>query len=81
MKSFLVLLARMLVEFLTSKKVLTAILTAAAGAFIKDPATRDRVVAVGLTLIGGIALADHGKAAAAGKRPAISPLPPGAGIP
>lgn len=63
MKAFLLLLLGMLRDFVTSKKVLTAVLTAVAGALIKDPTTRDRIVAIGLMLLGGQALTDHGKAA------------------
>jgi hypothetical protein len=55
----------MLHDFLTSKKVLTAILTSVAGIVIKDPATREHVLAVGITLIGGQAIQDFGKAKAA----------------
>lgn len=67
MKAFLLSLLVMLREFLTSKKVLTAALTAVAGAFIKDPAVRDRVVAAGLFLLTAIAAVDHATASAGGK--------------
>jgi len=50
-------------ELVTSKKVLIAILTAVAGALIKDPAFRDRVIAVGTALVLGQGMADFGKSA------------------
>lgn len=76
LKALGVCLWRMLVEFVTSKKVLTAVLTSVAGLVIKDPATRDHVLAVGVTLIGGIAIADAGKVAAAKKADAASAVAP-----
>lgn len=64
LKGFAVSVLVMLRDFVTSKKVLTAVLTAGATYFVKDTAIRDRVVAIGLILIGGQALADHGATAA-----------------
>ncbi len=75
MKALLASLLVMLRDFVTSKKVLTAILTAAAGALIKDPTVRDRVVAAGLTLLGAQAMTDHGKAAEEVKAAAAAPAP------
>ncbi len=57
----------MLRDFVTSKKVLTALLTAGAGLFIKDPDARDRVVAAGLALLVAQGATDAGKAAAVTK--------------
>jgi hypothetical protein len=74
MKALLLSLGAMLREYLTSKKVLTAVLTALAGVFIKDAAVRDRVVAVGMTLIAALAVVDHGKATAGAR--AVPPAPP-----
>jgi len=64
LKQLGVLFWRMLVEFLTSKKVMTAILTTVAAVFVKDPATRDKIVEAGLALLIGIGLTDFGKAKA-----------------
>jgi hypothetical protein len=63
----------MLHDFLTSKKVLTAILTAVAGVAIKDPDTRDRVVTVGVGLLVAQGATDAGKAAAVTKAKADAP--------
>lgn len=53
----------MLKDFFTSKKVLTAIGTTVATLAIKDPATRDRVVAIGGMLLAAQGATDFGKAA------------------
>lgn len=61
---FLSSLFVMLKDFVTSKKVLTAAITAVATALIKDPGLRTNVVEIGAVLLAGQGLADHGKAAA-----------------
>ena len=73
MKALLLELALMLRDFATSKKVLTALLTGLASVLVKDPTTRTHAVEIGLVLIGGQALTDHGKAAA--EIAAASPKP------
>lgn len=60
MKTLAPLLA-MLREWITSKKVLTAILTAVAGVLIRDHELRDRVMAVGVVLLGAQGANDAGK--------------------
>jgi hypothetical protein len=62
--ALLATLRTLLIDYLTSKKVLTAILTSLAAAFIPDAVIRDRVVAAGLALLGMQGLADVGKAGA-----------------
>lgn len=54
----------MLREFVTSKKVLAALLTVVAQLVFKDPDLRTRVLELGMVLIGAIAVADHGRAKA-----------------
>lgn len=79
MKAFLLLLLVMLRDFVTSKKVLTAVLTGVAGLAVKDPAMRTRVIEIGLVLLGAQGLTDHGKAAAEVK--AAAPAAPVEGLP
>lgn len=79
MNPFLKPLVAMFIAWATSKKVLTAVLTAIAALLIKDTAVRDRVVGVGITLIAAIAVTDHGKAAAevaAANPPPVAPAAP-----
>lgn len=53
---------QMFVEYVTSKKVLTFVLTSVAGMVIKDPNTREWIVGSGIALIIGQGAADFGKA-------------------
>lgn len=62
-------------DLLTSKKVLTALATGAAGVFIKDPALRDRIVATGVVLIGAQGAADVGKEAVKANKAPAPPAP------
>lgn len=62
MSVFFSALLQSLIGLLTSKKVLTGIATAVAGAIIKDPAVATQVVAVGTAVILGQGAADFGKA-------------------
>jgi len=64
-------LRTLLVDYLSSKKVLTAILTSLAAVFIDDPGIRDRVVLAGLSLLGVQGLTDVGKSAAISKADAM----------
>ena len=54
----------MLHDFVTSKKVLAAVLTVGANAFIKDDAMRAHATNVGEVLIAAIAAADIARARA-----------------
>jgi hypothetical protein len=69
--ALLVTLRGLLVDYLSSKKVKTAILTALAAAFIHDPGIRDWVVVTGLSLLGVQGLTDVGKSAAISKADAM----------
>lgn len=62
--SFFGRLLTVLKDFVTSKKVLTAVLTGVASMVVKDPATRTHIVEIGAVLLAGQGLNDHGKAAA-----------------
>lgn len=64
MKAFSLLLLGMLREYATSKKVLTAVLTALVPLVVHDPVIREWVMGSGLTLLLALAAQDHGKAAA-----------------
>lgn len=64
----------MLHDFLTSKKVLTAALTTVVGALVKDPATRDHVIEVGVVLLAAQGATDLGKAAKKADVPQGEPL-------
>lgn len=67
LKKLGVCLWAMLHEYLTSKKVVTFVLTSLAAKFIADPSVRDRVVAAGLALLVAQGAQDAGKAAAVTK--------------
>jgi hypothetical protein len=60
---FLRRLGRTLGDLVTSKKVLTAGLTAAIGLVVKDPELRRELVLLGLTRVGAQGIADAGKEA------------------
>jgi hypothetical protein len=92
-KPFLRSLGVMLHDFLTSKKVMTAVCAGVAAAITKNPELQKYFAEIGVSVILGFTVGDHGKAkvmvaeiaAAAEKppapRPEIPPLQPGAGIP
>jgi|GEM_PF-6499168 len=62
-------------DYITSKKTLTAILTVVTGVLIKDEKVREHVLVVGSALIGGIAVADYGRAKAIASIATIADAP------
>lgn len=79
MKAFLLALGIALHEFLTSKKVITAVVTFVVEYFVKDPAMRTAAIALGVTTILGFAASDVGKSKAiieaASPKPALTLVP------
>ena len=77
---FLSSLFIMLKDFVTSKKVLTAVATAIVSSLVSDPEQSKHIIEIGAVLLAGQGLADHGKAAAQVKANAPAPnVAPNAG--